>query len=262
MTAGDESTGTNSCGGQVWDNDDNDWTWVTGNLTRYGIAGDWTVLLVEDKSTEYFAQDHMSMQVWWKNEERGFQDWQMVGEADAVDVCAPWLWEAHAVSMGMFSDGTDDGEMDWFKYAKYTQTSDECERGEFYWMNKCQKCPPGKSTVRKGNNEYSDCIEHRYISCRINEHDYNDYDNGYNGNDNGYNNGYNNGDDSMNGDDNDWEMECERNMCPCNDNYEECDWDHDSEWYGMCKESEYRGSAMSVAGATTLVTVTAAFFTL
>ena len=36
-----------------------------------------------------------------------------------------------------------------------------CFAGEFFWQEECNKCPPGKSTVRQINNEYSDCIDTR-----------------------------------------------------------------------------------------------------
>lgn len=200
----DADMGSSSCGVVQYSSD-----FPSGNLT-----GDWHVM---------FDYDNGNISVWYDNGRE-----RVMALNEFVGNCAGWMMDAKYMIMSAFSDGTTN-ENDYYKYAMYTQSADMCMRGEFFWQEKCNKCPPGKSTVKEGNTEYEDCIDMRYIQCGPKDD----------------------------------KLECEMNMCPCNDNYEECDWDMNSKSYGMCKQkSDYMNSARGVAVTTALVAMVAAFFAL
>lgn len=220
----DATESEDSCGLQMFDGSNLVDAAVTQGLADSDdMSGRWDVM---------FDKEVGNISVWFSNEENGVDKEMVLNEY--VAECASWMMNVGAMSMNGFSDETvvgDNGQMkkDYYMYAMYTVTAGDCKRGEFFWMEKCNKCPPGKSTVKEGYTEYSDCIDMRYIECKVEE----------------------------------MGMECERSVCPCNENYEECDWDMESKSYGMCmQKSDYYNSARGVAGATTLVTMVAAFFSL
>lgn len=188
---------------------------VTGAAVMpMGITGDWNFL---------FDKDAKEITISYKKDDSTEEMLAVM----QISNCSAWMKDSEYMVMTGFSDET--AEMnDYYKYSTFIAGPDSCKRGEFFWQEECNKCPPGKSTVRQINNEYSDCIDTRYIKCEpIGA-----------------------------------ELECEMIMCPCNDS-EECEMDKESENYGMCKQrSDYMNSARGAAGATTLVAMVAAFFTL
>jgi len=164
----------------------------------------------------------------WRNEELGL-------EMD-ISRCASWLLSPEISMIKLspsFNSGFDkNGEgavADQYRYAEKLPSAQDCLRGEFWWKDECYTCPPGKSTVRQGYTEYNDCIDIRYISCRPEE------DAG--------------------------DIECERNVCPCN-SYEECNQDSESMEYGMCSQrSGYGNGGVNMAASAGLV-VLAVIYTL
>lgn len=163
----------------------------------------------------------------WRNEELAL-------EMD-ISGCASWLLSPEISMFKLapsFNNGIikgDGGVPDQYRYAEKLISAQDCLRGEFWWKEECYTCPPGKSTVRQGYTDYNDCIDIRYISCRPEE------DAG--------------------------EIECEKQVCPCN-SYEECNYDSESVEYGMCSQrSGYDNRGVNVAASAGLV-VLAVFYTL
>lgn len=147
-----------------------------------------------------------------------------------ISRCASWLMnEKIKVMKAMdFEVEFEDESPDEYRYAERVPHAADCLRGEFWWEEKCNSCPPGKSTVRQGDTTYEDCVDIRYISCKPKAE----------------------------------KLECVRENCPC-DAYEECDRDQYSAMYGMCmKRSDYMSAGVSVTVSTGLLTLVTLFFSI